>query len=1046
MSVPILALFFTAFNAWGFYAGIPGTNINPARSISERFLGSLQLTSSLYVFSEVAKYVHSLPDEAPQVGGDTYRSSITSGNPEATFGDHGHYTDNGHIFVSFPPEAETSVAPASSTALPRQTSDDKVYERRVYTVLETPVRPRGRGPFLDDPNNLPWIIVGLSWMFIFTMNIKQGDVRNTWPRDPRNVFDTVPEAIIEPIKKSAEAMNSCLKAINDLAEKYEKLPLTDIRVSSEKLSQSQLFVNDFQEKLQELIALKKDENSSLLERALRDIHSLQEENKSLTDRMSNVQGQLQVMQSQWKPQEDFGPRIDAIERLFDERLKRAEKQLDSLDSAASTKSVKQLEERLKTSYTRLESDFENLQKDMQSLRQDTARESDVQQIQQREEKMRADILDLQKSLEGVRSDLDNRLLDTATKETPQAPDSTHQAVIDQLQKDLEDLQSEVQKYLYPTVSTPLSKQPGIDRTLRDHIREFERRLLRLEIECQEKFAKLDDIVSAVPTQSSGGDPVQDAQGQHANPPQVIDSSRISSPKDKNGGTDLKKELDELKNEVKQKLDNIHLADILEERLKSAFSETNEKLDNVSGNVQNINVLKVKELAESNAKEIIDIKSTVSALQQSTEERFTSIISSLESNLPQEEGNKVADQLHESFSSLGDKVEKLLKRVPTAKKVDDILKVGNLERKKVHKDLTQLQHFIMHLILHKADKEDLSSIKELKESLGTSINSINEIFTTLHERLGFLESEIQTEKDSSEELETEIFRLRDELNGFRDEMDTRLAGLQSNASPENLESSVSTLCSEVSKLQKRMQRHLDSCGAADSVHKVAALKKEVENELVKYNNSLKYLQDDLTAKGTDIEFIKSEIEKLNAAGTTQTRTLGAHIIPEKELKEVQVKVDSAHEKLRSLEQGQTILERKINPILEKSSGHGVRLSSLEARTEQEQRALRGVAKDVDKMMLKLRDFDAPHKPATTEPPKVESQQPKPEEKKEPEKEAPKKETSRPSSSLAKETPEKRGPGLSASRWATDMPTSPALTPEEAREFARIQSSKKRGGRK
>ncbi|GAD99765.1 hypothetical protein PVAR5_8491 [Paecilomyces variotii No. 5] len=1045
MSVPILALLFTAFNAWGFYAGIPGTNINPTRTIGERFFGSLQLTSSIYVFHEMTKYVHSLPDEPPQVGGDTYgQNSITSDSQEPTFGDHGRYTDSGHIFVSFPPEAETSAAPASSTALPRQTPDEKAYERRVY-VLENPVRPQGRGAFLDDPNNLPWIIVGLSWMFIFTMNIKQGDARSTWPRDPNRVFDTLPETIAEPIKKSAEAMNICLKAINDMAEKYEKLPLTDIRQSHEKLSQTQVFVNDFQQKLQELIDLKKEETSSQLDRALRDIHSLQEENKSLTDRMSNVQGQLQVMQSQWKPQKDFGPRIDAIEKLFEDRLKRAEKLLDSLDNAASTATVLDINDKMESNYEQLRDDYAYLQKDLQKLYQDSARKSDVQP---RQDKMRVDIAELWESLEGVRSDLDG-VREKVTKETPQASDSTHKELTNRLQEEVEELQKAVQMCLYPTVSTPLSNQPGLDRVLRNHFREFERRLMRLEMECLEKFAKVDDIVSAAPAQSSGGESVQDAQRQHANSTQVPDSSKASYPHSQTDVADLKKEVAKLKNELEQSLANTHSADQLKEQLDSTCKDINERLNNVSENMQILDVQKIQELRESNMKELVDIQNTVNTLQKSTEERFATITSSLESlSIPQEEELKLtADQLDERFASLNDEIGKLIKRIPTAKKVDDMLKVGNLERKKFNSDLTQLRQVLMHFILTKADS---SSVGEVAEGLGSWIYALRQLFERCEGRLDLLDSKVQTEQGNSKQFEAGIFGLGSDLNSVHEEIDTidsRLAELESR---ENLEGSVHMLCGEVIKLQKHMQELTTNGATTESVthisEQIEGLKEDVEHELAKYNASLRTLQDDLTAKETDIEFVRSEIEKLNTTGTTRSRTLGSQIIPEKELKEVQVKVDSANEKIIALERGQTVLERKINPIVDKCAGHGVRLSNLEERSEQEQRALRGVAKDVDNMMLKLKNFDAPSKSATTEVPKVESQQPMSEEKKELQKESTKKETSRPSTSSAKETPEKRGPGLSASRWATDMPTSPVLTPEEAHEFSRIQYSKKRGARK
>jgi hypothetical protein len=201
----------------------------------------------------------------------------------------------------------------------------------MYTVLDNATRPRGRGLVIDDPNHITWIIVALSWVLVIAMNLNQRHARSGWSRyfsrSPSDaVFETLPDllkqAVTEPIKRTADTMDNCLKAINDVAERYEKLPLADIRASSENLKKAHSWADDVvREQIQELMDLKKEQHSSTLERVLRDIQSLQEENKSLTERISHVRGQLQVIQSQSKPQEDFRPRIDVIERLLDERLK-----------------------------------------------------------------------------------------------------------------------------------------------------------------------------------------------------------------------------------------------------------------------------------------------------------------------------------------------------------------------------------------------------------------------------------------------------------------------------------------------------------------------------------------------------------------------------------------------------------------------------------------------------------------------------------------------------------------------------------------------------
>ncbi|KAJ9221874.1 hypothetical protein DTO027B5_4627 [Paecilomyces variotii] len=1044
MSVPVLAVLFTVFNAWGFYAGIPGTNINPTRTIGERFFGSLQLTSSIYALAQVAEFVHTLPDDVPRVGGDTYRhgSAIGDGQEAA-----GQYTDGRRIFVSIPPEAETSVATANAsfTALPRQASDDKVYERRIYTVIDSPARPRGKGSFLDDPNNFPWIIVAVSCMFIVAMNANQGHARNGSQRDQSKVFDTLPETITDPIKKSADSINRCLKAIDEMTDRYEKLPLTDIRASSEKLSQTHVFVNDFQEKIQELIDLKKEENKSLLERALRDIQSLQKENKSLADRMSNVQGQLQVMQSQWKPQEDFGPRIDAVERLFEERLKMVENKLDAPASVALTTSVQQLDEKLNMNCARLGNDIEQLRKDTQSLHQDSARVDDVQQL---EEKMQADIVGLQKRLEALQSDLDSRPLETAAKETPQVSDPNHEGLITQLQKDIESLQSEVKKHIYPTPSAPLSNQPGMDAMLRDRFQEFEKRFISLEMECQEKFSKIDNIVSMASARSSESEPREDKQGQNISSSQVIDSIKKSCQQNQDIISEFKKTATEMMGELNTRLANTPLLDQLQSYLNSKFTDINGRLEDISGVLQNANTQNIKQLTEFHVKELVDIKSSVDTLQKNTEERFAKIISSLDSlNLSEGEAKRVAEQLNEGFESLSDKVETLIRGFPTAQDFQDLVRVGNFERNKIYNDLTQLREDLVTVICLKADSQ---SVKQIEENINFIINHIDETLLNFDKRIGSLESERHVY--SSEYHAQEVSRLENDLNSFHAEMEARLAQFQSKESAHDLAANLSKLCDEVVKLQKRMEVKLKDTVGTESMDQVptqiALLKEEMEKKLAECNTSLESLRDDLHAKAADIEFAKSEIEKLNATGMTRTAALGSHSIQEEEFKELRVKLDATQNKIENLQHGQTVLERRVNPIIEGFSRNGVRLSKLEEKFEQEQRALRGVAKDVDQM-LKLKKSDAPPTSAATESPKAEPEKPAKtsEEKEEPgKKESAKKEPPHPSPSSTKETPETKGPGLSASRWATDKPTWPELTSDEMLELSRSLSSNKRERKK
>lgn len=53
MEIVILAAAFIGANIWGIFGPVPFTNINPAHTFLERFLGSVQLTSTIYALQEV---------------------------------------------------------------------------------------------------------------------------------------------------------------------------------------------------------------------------------------------------------------------------------------------------------------------------------------------------------------------------------------------------------------------------------------------------------------------------------------------------------------------------------------------------------------------------------------------------------------------------------------------------------------------------------------------------------------------------------------------------------------------------------------------------------------------------------------------------------------------------------------------------------------------------------------------------------------------------------------------------------------------------------
>lgn len=1072
MSIPVLAILCTVFNIWGFYARIPGTNINPTRTIGERFIGSLQLTSSIYVLSEVGKWVESQPDDVPLIGGDAYRRrhGIAGDGRETVFGDHGKNGDGHRVFVSLPLEAETSVAPAdaSSTGPPRQSSGDgRAYEHRMYTLLDNAARSRRRGLVLDDPNHITWIIVALSWVLIIAMNLNQEHARSGSSRpSPDAVFDTLPDllkqAVTEPIKKTADTMNICLKAINDMAERYEKLPLADIRASSESLKKAHSWADDVvREQIQELMDLKKEQHSSTLERVLRDIVSLQEENRSLTERMSHVQGQLQVMQSQSKPQEDFGPRINMIERLFDERLKRLENRLDSLDGTAST-SVHQLDEKLRLNCSKLEKDVEQLQKDTQKIIRDGIR---VDVMQQHEEKMNTDLIDLEKKLEALRSDLDSRSLEIATKQTRQGSDSNHQESISQLQTDLDSLRDEVKQYLYPTVSTPLSKQPGIDKALREQFHEFQRRLIRLEMETQERFSRIDNVVGMehlenfdqkyqdhISSLRSDLDKLLlNPQEQYDIDLQSLESVKRFCHKNQNDISSLRKSLSEMLSSVRERFENTSSTEQLESKLKVEFSQVYQKLDEIRGNMQFTYVQNIKQLTDSHVDEMARTRNRVDAFEKNIEERFAATSSSLDFlEHPQQGWKPVTSKLEDGLTKLHSQIEETLKSVAVTEDIQALNKKLDSEVADLYDELTELRKDLGNGIYDKATND---SVEQLRTRTIDIQDELQIFKKNIRERVKILESKVAVYGSDNDGVETS--RLEEDLNNLREDMETRLADLQSKETShetshelEKLEENLSKLGSNLDALRQGVEERLKdvaTTGSLDTVSmRIVAFKKDIEKDLAKCDNTLKALKGELTAKTADIEFAKSEIDKLKTSSPTRPAGLGAQSVQEKEFKELRVKVDSTHNEIETLKKGHTVLERRITPVIDNVSKNAVRLKFMEETIQQEQRALRAVTKDVDQI-LKSKKSDPSNKPPATELPKAKAEEPVKTTSDEKNEAPEKKETSRPSSSSATETPDKKGPPLTASRWATDKPVPPALTPEEAHELSRSLSGRKRGGK-